>query len=169
MDKVKMSKTLCALSNNEIINRRKPLAIPVATTLVGILTLVVNTLWVSPEWDSLRIGLGMLGWSLLLVGGFIVVKRVIDSTGIPYDPHTGHYLKYEELYFPREMQPRVMEWCQNGEVEQLRRIGQSTASGLVVACYTTSDGRLTGYQPFGYVDLEFRPLDELRLHKQPNR
>ncbi len=165
MDKTKMSEKLCALSNSEIIKRRKPLAKPILTAIGGAAVLAINALWVNPEWDSMQIGLGLLGWSLLLIGGVIASRRAFDSEGVPYDTLTGDYVRYEELYFPREIQRRLLEWSQKGEVEQFRRVGQSAVSALVVACYTTSDGRLTGYQLFEYVELEYRPLDEFRLQR----
>lgn len=165
MDKKEMSERLCVLSDNEIVKRRKPLRAPLALMAAGILMLAANALPDGGARGDLKAALMLLGGAALLVGVLSAGLRLAGSGGIPYCPRTGKYLRYEELYFPKERMREVMRLCEAGQIAALRELGQSSVPAVVVAMYSTDDGRLTAYQPFEYVELEYRPLGEMKLSR----
>lgn len=160
-----MSEKLYALSSDEIVRRRKPVANPLLCALAGGIILALTYFLVNREIDSLYLGLNMLGWCLLLGGGIFASIRALDKEGTPYDLRTGRYVKFEELYFAREEAKRVTEWCRKGDLKSLREAGKSSVSGVAVGLYTSEGGSWFGCQPFEYIELEYRPLDEFRLHR----
>ncbi len=163
MDKNIMGSQLCALSNNEIVKRRRPVLGPIALSIAGIVVLVATTLWLNPEAESLKIGLLLLGWSCVFVGGIVTALRSFDSEGMPYDLKTGCYLKPLELNFQREQLSKVHYCCQKGDVMGLKSLSQTSGAAIIVALYTAADDRWWAYQSFEYVDLEYRPLEELKF------
>lgn len=166
MDTKIMGEKLCALSNNEIIKRRKPILAPLALAALGAAVLVLTTLYISTELESLKVGLLLLGWTLVIVGGILASLRYFDSEGAPYDLRTGSYLKPIELYFSREQTQKVLECCRKGDISTLQSLSQSSISAIIVAVYKSSDDRWWACQPYEYIELEYRPIDEMRMHRK---
>lgn len=157
-----MDAAICALSNNEVVIRRKPLMMPLLATALGLLMILIS-LWLGERVnESLTLMFAVAGWTTLFVGLGVLLRRCFGGEGLPYMPRTKRYLKYEELYFPKEAMREVVDSCQKGVIEQMRpRAGSVPA--VVVALYSSEDGRLMACRPFEYVGLEYRPLGELKL------
>lgn len=160
-----MDAAVCALSNNEVVIRRKPLVGPLLTTAAGVLMILTALRLGEGVNESLYLALAIAGWSALLLGQGIVLRRCFGGEGLPYMPRTKRYLKYEELYFPKERMREVLDACNSGNVEPLRPLA-GTVPAVVVALYSSEDGRLTACRPFEYVELEYRPLGELKLFQR---
>ncbi len=165
MNRKEMSEKLYALSDNEVIKRRKPLRTPFGLTLAGGLMLGANVLLDGGSRSDLKAALILIGGILLAVGTGAILVRLLGSGGIPYCPRTGEYLRYEEFYFPKERMREVMRLCSACDVATLRGMEQTSIPAVVVAAYTTSDERLTACQPFEYVELEYRPLSEMTISR----
>lgn len=157
-----MGMAVCALSNNEIVIRRKPLMVPLLLLAAGFFILLLS-LWLAETLpENLSFGLMVLGWATVIIGAGVVLRRCFGGDGIPYSPRTKSYLRYEELYFPKEALREVVALCAEGKVEELRK-RSSQVPAVVAALFTSKDGSICACQPFEYEELEYRPLAELRL------
>lgn len=165
MDKNIMSEELYVLSNNEVVKRRKPLTQPFILALVGALLLGMNWMIAGEQLGNLQAALVLFGGALFLWGAGVVLYRLISQDGVPYYPASGKYLVYQELCFPKESMNRVLALSCEGKIEELRKLSNGSIPAVVVALYCTPDGELTAWQPFEYVDLEYRPLDDMRLKR----
>lgn len=163
MDKKEMCERLCVLSNNEIVKRRKPLRGPIVWTVAGAVLLAVNG-WLDDDvWGDLKAVLVLVGGVALAVGVGLMLARTFGAACVPYSVRTGKYLRYRELYFPKQQMREVMRLCAAGDVGALRSMEQSSVPAVVVALYATDDDRLAACQPFEYIELEYRPLGEMTL------
>ncbi len=165
MDKKEMGMALCALSNNEIVIRRKPLTAPLLLLAAGFFLLAL-ALWQGEAMaENLSFGFTVLGWGAIIAGAGVVLRRCFGDEGAPYELRTKSYLRYEELYFPKEQMREVMGWCARGEVEKLREQAGGVPA-VVAVLYTSKDGSICACRPFEYVELEYRPLADLRLFRR---
>lgn len=165
MDKKKMCESVCALSDNEIVKRRKPLRGPILCALAGMGLLTVDGWLDGDNWSDWKAALVLIGGAALAVGAGMMLARLLGPDRVPYSTRTGKYLRYEELYFPKQQMREVMRLCAAGDVETLRSMEQSSVPAVVVALYGTDDERLFACQPFEYVELEYRPLGEMTLRR----
>ena len=165
MNKKEMCERLCALSENEIVKYRKPLVVPLFVTAAGAGMVAANALLPGEEWVDLKSVLLLAGSGLFLAGLVVSLIRLFGSGGVPYSLRTGEYLRYEELYFPKERMREVVRYCSEGDVETLRRMGQASVPAVVVSVYSTKDGAFAACQPFEYVELEYRPLGEMSIRR----
>lgn len=162
MDKKEMCERLCVLSDNEIVKRRKPLRGPILWTIAGIALLVANGWMEGDSWSDWKAAV-LIGSVAAAVGIGLTLFRIFGSERVPYSTRTGRYLRYEELYFPKQRMREVMRLCAAGDVAALRSMEQNPVSAVVVALYSTDDERLFACQPFEYVELEYRPLGGMTL------
>lgn len=162
MDKKKMGMAICALSNGEIVIRRKPLTAPLLLLVAGLLLLLPPLLGAEAWPENLSFGITVLAWMAIIVGAGVVLRRCLGDEGLPYLTRAKGYLRYEELYFPKERLSEVVDWCACGEVEKLRAHAGGVPA-VVAALYYSEDGTVCACQPFEYVELEYRPLAELKL------
>ncbi len=160
-----MSEELSVLSNHEIINRRKPLSSPFLLALLGALLLGGNWMIEGLNLENLQAALLLIGGLLFLWGAGVALWRIFSDEGAPYYPASGKYLRYEELCFRKELLSEVVACCKSGDLKHLRALSDTSVPAVVVAIYATPDGELTAWQPFNYVDLEYRPLDRMRLER----
>jgi len=165
MNKKEMCERLCALSENEVVKYRKPLAVPLVVAAAGAGMLAVNALLPGGRWVDLKWALAFVGGCLLLVGVVVAFVRLFGSGGVPYRPRTGEYLRYEELYFPKERMREAVRCSSEGNIEALRRMDHAAVPAVVVSVYSTKDGSLVACQPFEYVELEYRPLGDMTLRR----
>lgn len=163
MDKKEMCERLCVLSNNEIVKRRKPLRGPIVWTVAGAVLLAVNGWLDDDAWGDWKAALVLIGGVALAVGVGLILARTFGAGRVPYSVRTGKYLRYRELYFPKQQMREVMRLCAAGDVGALRSMEQSSVPAVVVALYATDDDRLAACQPFEYIELEYRPLGEMTL------
>ena len=161
-----MCERLCALSNNEIVKRRKPLTNPLMAVAAGSVVMLLHA-WLSASLhESLALMLVVLGWSLLLIGGGLALVRLFAGEGVPYCPRTKRYLKCEELYFPKERMREVLRLSSEGDFEGLRALASGTVPAVVAVLYFTEDGRIGASQCYEYVELEYRPLEEMHFFRR---
>lgn len=164
MDKKEMGMALCALSENEIVLRRKPLTAPSLLLAAGIFLLLSALRFANQLPENLAFGLTIAAWTAVIVGAGILLRRCFGGEGVPYSLLTRSYLRYEELYFPKEALHEVVTLCAEGRIEELRKQA-SQVPAVVAALYSSEDGRLYACQPFEYMELEYRPLADLRLFR----
>lgn len=165
MNKKEMGMAVCALSENEIVMRRKPIVAPLLLLAAGFFLLLLDVWQGEAMAENLRFALMVFGWMTVIVGAGVVLRRCFGEMGAPYVLRTKSYLRYEEFYFSKKQMREVMDWCARGEVETLRDRAESVPA-VVVALYASRDGAIYACQPFEYVELEYRPLADLRLFRR---
>lgn len=163
MDKKQMSEKLCVLSNHEIVLRRKPVGRALAWLILGVLLLGTNALLQGDGVANWKAALVLAGGATLLYGAAVLLVRLFGGEGIPYYPLSRRYVRYTELYFPKEQMREVVRLCEQCDLKGLRKLDPASVPAVVVAIYETPDGEISACQPYEYVDLEYRPLGEMKL------
>lgn len=166
MDKNLMSETLYALSNNEIVKRRKPLTKPIVWSVVGALLILCDFTVLSHfNSDALHLTIVVAAGTMLVIGLTMLFRGLISGDGVPFYQVTGTYVEYEEIYFSKDLRSKVMALCKSGDAAALRALSDSNIPAIVVALYETRDKEICAMQPFEYSELEYRALDEMRLFR----
>ena len=166
MDKTLFCEALYALPDNMIVKRRKSVVMPVVLIAVGALTVVTGyTLPESPSVTDWHSSLLLLGAIVAIVGFVLLLGRLFGGEGRPCLGEIGEPLKITELSFARMQMRDVMSAIDNDDVDALLALPESSVAAVTVALCRTSDGRFTVCQPFEYVELEYRPLREVKILK----
>ena len=163
MDKNVLCERVCVLSNHEIVKRRKPLRGAIVWTVAGVALLAVNGWLDGDAWSDWKAALVLIGGVALGIGVGMILARTFGPGRVPYSVRSGKYLRYTELYFPKQRMREVVRLCAAGDIGALRSMEQGSVPAVVVAMYATDDDRLTACQPFEYVELEYRPLGGMTL------
>ncbi len=164
MDKTIFCEALYALPDNIIVKRRKSVVKPVVAIALG--ALVVVSGYSIPEgsavadWHS---SLLLAGAVIAIVGFVMLLGRVFGGEGRPCLGEIGEPLKITELSFARNQMHDIMAAIDNGDIEALLSIPESRVATVTVALCRTSDGHFAVCQPFEYVELEYRPLREVKI------
>lgn len=167
MDKTLFCEALYALPDNIIVKRRKSVVMPVVAIALG--ALIVVTGYSLPEsrsaadWHS---SLLLTGAVVAIVGFVMLLGRLFGGEGHPCLGEVGEPLKISELSFARMQMREVMAAIDNGDMEALLALPESSVAAVTVALCRTSDGRFAVCQPFEYVELEYRPLREVKILKK---
>lgn len=152
-----------ALQSGVVVKRRKPLLIPMLLLLAGAALLVMNNLYGAEVSNNLRSAVVFIGGLTALVGLVGTVVRLVGSGGIPYHKGDRCYLRYEELYFDRKAWQEVTECVQRGEVARLLSMPHSGVPAVTVSLYHTPDNRIAAMQAYEFMDLEYKPLSEIKV------
>ena len=167
MDKTLFCEALYALPDNIIVKRRKSVIAPVVSIALG--AFMVVTGYVIPEsktsadWHS---SLLLLGAIVAIVGFVMMLGRLFGGEGRPCLGDVGEPLKISELSFARMQMREVMEAIDSGDIDALLAISESSVAAVTVAMCRTSDGRFVVCQPFEYVEMEYRPLRDIKILKK---
>lgn len=167
MDKTLFCEALYALPDNIIVKRRKSVIAPVVSIALG--AFMVVTGYVIPEsktsadWHS---SLLLLGSIVAIVGFVMMLGRLFGGEGRPCLGDVGEPLKISELSFARMQMREVMEAIDSGDIDALLAISESSVAAVTVAMCRTSDGRFVVCQPFEYVEMEYRPLRDIKILKK---
>ena len=65
--------------------------------------------------------------------------------------------------FDESRRRQVLEAVAAGDAGALLAIPRRTVSSVSVLFYSTPDGSFVAMQPFEYVDLEYRPLGDIKV------
>ena len=167
MDKTLFCEALYALPDNIIVKRRKSVVKPVIAIAIG--ALIVASGYSLPEgastanWHS---GLLLLG-AIIAIGGFVsLLVRLFGGEGQPCLGEAGESLKITELSFARMQIRDVMSAIDSGDMDALLAVPTSQVAAVTVALCRTSDGKFAVCQPFEYIELEYRPLRDVKILKR---
>ena len=167
MDKTIFCEALYALPDSIIVKRRKSVVKPVVMVALG--ALVVVTGYSLPEgvstanWHS---SLLLAGAAISIVGLVLLLGRLFGGEGHPCLGEVGEPLKITELSFARRQLRDVMAAIDSGDIDALLAIPESQVAAVTVAVCRTSDSRFVVCQPFEYVELEYRPLRDVKILKR---
>lgn len=163
MNKHEISEALYALPGAVVVRRRRSLLTPAALLLGGIALLAANRMGAAQLSVDLRSALVFLGGTAAVAGAAWLLARLCGAQGAPY--HTGArcFLRYEELRFDRSRADEVLQYVARGEVRRVLALERSQVPAVAVALFRTPDNRFVAMRAFEYVDLEYRPLCELKV------
>ena len=164
MAKYNMCEALYALPGGKITPHKKPITMPLLTTLAGVAMLVING-WGLAGVDSpnLKSALVLFGATFVLVGGAILIARLAGKSTMPYHKGDGCFLKREELKLKKEQKSTALELLRKGDFTNLRQIPSEGVSAVVVEIYSSPKSGYAAAQAFEYIDLELQPASELKV------
>ncbi|MEG1759980.1 MAG: hypothetical protein RSB23_07260 [Alistipes sp.] len=162
MNKNLICEALYALPGEVVVKRRKSIVIAGCTVLVGVALIVLNNM-IGPISNNLQSAIVFVGGTLIVIGLLVSLTRLCGADGIPFHHGTKKFLTYEELYFDRSMWRDVVQCVDNGEVDKLLAMPHSRVPAVAVAMYRTPDTSFAAMQAFEYVELEYRPLSNLKI------
>ena len=162
------NKTICealyALPEYHIVKRRKSLFTPVVVLLIGVALIVANSLLVGgKDLDTLSSALIIFGGTFVGVGVVLLFVRFSDSGFDPYHSVDGCFLKREELKFQKEQRSAVLDLLSKKDFTTLRNLPSDGISALVVIVYSSPKSGFAAAQAYEYVDLELKPVSELKI------
>lgn len=159
---MKFCEELYASHGDVIIARRRSVIAPMLITVVGAALLVLNALLPDDaELVNLRSVLVLAGAVAAIVGIVMLSARMFGS-GVPYHKGCRSYLRGEVLMFDGSRR-QVLEAIAAGDAGALLAIPRRNVSSVSVLFYSTPDGSFVAMQPFEYVDLEYRPLGDVKV------
>lgn len=164
MVKYDMCEALYALPGGTVIPHKKPLMMPLLTTIVGVALLAINGLGLAgADSPNLKSALVLFGVVFALAGGIILIIRLAGKSTMPYHKKDGCFLRREELKFRKDQKTTVTELLRKGDFTNLRQIPSNGVSAFVVVIYSSPKSGYIAAQAFEYLDLEFQPASELKI------
>lgn len=163
--KKQLTKDVLALSPQTITRIRPSMRIPALLLAAGIALLVSNAL-VAPTVlnDGLRSALVLFGGVFTVTGTLVFAFRLTDAERVPGYAPTGERLRYDELHYPRSARHTVSDAVADGDLDALiNRITPGDVSAVAVGMMRTSDDRFVAMRAFEYIDLENRPITDLKV------
>lgn len=159
-----ISEALYALPEYHIVKRRKSLFAPIVVLLIGVALFVANSMLSGgEELDTLSSALILFGGSFVGVGVVLLFVRFSDSGLDPYHNVDGCFLKREELKFQKEQRSAVLDLLSKKDFTTLRTLPSDGISALVVVIYSSPKSGFVAAQAFEYIDLELKPVSELKI------
>lgn len=163
MDKNKICEAMYALPGDVVVRRRKSPVAPIALTLAGAAVIVLNSVYKAEISLDTAASLVFVGWSLVLTGLAWLMVQLFSSRGVPYHNGAKSTLRYEELFFDRSLRGEVLEAVAEGNIVRLLGMKRNDIPAMTVALYRTLDCRFAAMQAFEYLDLEYKPLSDLKI------
>lgn len=162
MDNRNIYEAVCASSDGVVVCRRKSAAMPAAMFFVGAALVAASYAAGAIASSGLLSFLGLAGGLLLFAGGAMAVTRIYGD-GSPY--HTGErrFLKVEELKFAKNRSAEVVRLVREGDFEALRALSHDGVSSVTVTILSSPAGTFKACQAFEFIDLEMRPISELKV------
>lgn len=159
-----MCEALYALPNSVIEPHKKPVAMPLLITILGVAILAVNG-WCLKNVDmpNVKSALVLFGAVFAMVGGAVLVTRIAGSSTLPYHKNDNNFLRHETLKFKKEQKAKVLELIHKGDTAALKKLPSDGISALVVEIYSSPKSGYIATQAFEYLDLEWQPVSELKI------
>lgn len=157
---------LYALPSQRVQPRRKPYIKPAATALLGIVLLVINSLCVSDSAGAISMTLLVLGITLILYGGIVVIYRLSNSESVPYDTKSSCFLKYRERYFDRMLLDALQRAVERNDIKAIDDMPTTNVSAITLLEYRTKDGSLQAYSIYEYAEFEHRPIGKVHIFER---
>ena len=164
MAKYDMCEALYTLPNGIIKKRRKSIVTPLAILIAGLALGTINSLITGTlDMVNLKSALVLFGAAFIMVGGAMLFARVAGHSSIPYHTNDHCYLRRKELKFNKEQKSAVLDLLKKGDFTTLRNFPSDGISALLVVVYTSPKSGFTAAQAFEYIELELRPVSELKI------
>ncbi len=163
MDKNQICEALYALPSGVVIKRHKPVFSWSLILLAGAALLALNTMIEGVEYNNIKSAIVFIGSILALTGGIMIIIRLLGSGGEPYYKPARKFMQYREMYFPHNKAGEILKCINEQKHSELRAIPQIDIPSVAVIMYHTDDDALVACQAFEYIDLDYRPLCELKI------
>lgn len=153
---------LYASSDGVVVRRHRSAAVPAVMFFVGA-ALVAGSYAAGASLPSgLLSAAGFAGGVLLFVGGVMALMRLYGS-GHPFHTGEGRFLKVEELRFAKDKSAEVARLVREGDFDTLRALRHDGVSAVTATLITSPAGTFRACQAFEFIDLEMRPISELKI------
>ncbi len=83
-------------------------------TVAGVALLAVNGWLDGDAWSDWKAALVLIGGVALGIGVGMILARTFGPGRVPYSVRSGKYLRYTELYFPKQRMREVVRLCAAG-------------------------------------------------------
>lgn len=153
---------LYASSDGVVVRRHKSAAVPAAMFIIGAALVVASYAAASLLPEGVLSALGFVGGVLIFVGGIMALARVYGS-GHPFHTVEGRFLKVEELHFAKDKSSEVARLVREGNFDALRSLSHDGVSAVTVTLFSSPSGAFRAGQAFEYMDLEMRPITDLKI------
>ena len=153
---------LYASSNGVVVRRHKSAVVPAAMFIVGAVLVVATYAAASLLPEGALSAIGFAGGVLIFAGGIMALARIYGS-GHPFHTGEGRFLKVEELRFAKDKSSEVARLVREGDFDALRALSHDGVSAVTVTLFTSPSGAFRAGQAFEYIDLEMRPITELKV------
>lgn len=153
---------LCASSDGVVVCRHKSMAIPAAMFLLGAALVAASYAAGAMIPSGVLSVLGFAGGVLIFAGGVMALKRVYGA-GEPFHTGEGGFLKVEKLRFAKERSADVARLVREGDFDGLRAISHDGVASVTATIFTSPAGTFRACQAFEYIELEMRPISELKI------
>ncbi len=164
MDKNRICEALFALPDNLIEKRRRPLLPALLLGSIGLICVVLNIVYGDRLSIDGRSALVVSGGLLFAMGVLIASVRLLGGRRDPC--FRGERLICNELCFGSESRSDVVDYISRGEVEPLLDMNHSEIPVVSVVVYRSRKNDFVAMQAFEYVELEYRPITDLKIvHK----
>lgn len=163
MNKHEISEALYALPGEVVVRRRRSLLLPAVLLLGGIALFAADRTGAAYLSVDLRSALTFLGGTGAVAGAVWLLARLCGAQGAPYHRAARCFLRYEELCFDRSHAAEVRQYVDRGEVRRVLALERAQVPAVAVALFRTPDNRFVAMRAFEYVDLEYRPISELKV------
>ena len=155
-----------ALPDVNISRRRKPLTVPIALLFSGFALFALNAfIESSVEMSNLKSALVLIAAVLLLVGSIVLFVRLNGASDVPYHDVDGCYLQREELKFNKDKRAYIATLIEKADFASLRLLKQDGVSAVTVVTYSSPMSGFYACQAFEYVELELRPICDMKYTK----
>lgn len=163
MEQKNFIEALCASSNGVVVERRKSIIIPLVTLLVGVAILVANYFIENgSDANNLKSALVLVGGATALIGVILCAIRIFGG-GAPYHTEDKCYLVHKSYSFEKSIQAKVVDIVNNCDRVALEALGESDIAGVTVDCYYSPRSKFCAMQAFGFEELVYKSITELRI------
>lgn len=156
-------KAMYALPDGVVVRRRKPIIPFLLMFVAGFALIIFSDLDGEVLSHNLSLGILTAGVTLTVISGMVLSLRFPQKRGAPAMSDTGEYLIHKEYNFDRSMRADLLQWIAAGDIEKIISQKPVALQSIVVSMYRTQDNRFAAMQAYEFVELEFKPISEIKI------
>ena len=157
------NEALYASSNGVVVERRKPLIMPLIILLVGAALLALNLFIENGEdTNNLKSALVLVGGLVTLVGSVYCAVNIFGG-GAPYHKEDKCFLERKKYAFERGQIDAVMKAVEACDKSTLDALEESDIAALSVVCYYSPKSNYCAMQAFAYEDFVYDSITKLSI------
>lgn len=157
------NEALYASSNGVVVERRKPLIMPLIILLVGAALFALNLFIENGEdTNNLKSALVLVGGLVTLVGSAYCAVNIFGG-GAPYHKEDKCFLERKKYAFEREYSSAVVKAVEACDKAALDAIVEGDIAALSVICYYSPKSDYCAMQAFAYEDFVYNSISKLSI------
>ena len=163
MDIQEINEAIYASSNGAVIERRKPIFVPLLVLVAGLAMLVGNYyIGNGADYTALKSTLALVGGVLILVGVALCGIAVFGG-GLPYHKADKCFLSLKRYSFERVQEKDVAKAINSVDKSALDAVKESDVAGILAICYYSPKGTFVAMQAFAYEELDYKPITGVKI------